>query len=951
MTELFDHQLFRDYFEELWGKRPFPWQERLAKQVVEEDWPEVIDLPTASGKTACIDIAVFALACGHGSRRIFFIVDRKVIVDEAFSRAQKLAEKLRGAKQGILQEIATRLRNLCGKGEQNPLHVCQLRGGIFRDESWVKSPLQPMVVASTVDQVGSRLLFRGYGIANNSQPIHAGLIANDSLLLLDEAHCSKAFAQTLERVQHYRDEPWRAERSNTPFAFVEMTATPSRLRAAAPFRLNTADREDEVLGQRLAARKMTRFVAVKAKTDNSTKLAADLIREAQTMTQKPGVKRVAVMANRVETARAVAKGLGDAPVTLVVGRMRPVDRTGVESDLGPLHSGVARADDDPLRFVVSTQCLEVGADLDFDALVTELASMDALLQRFGRLNRLGQLAGGAFACVVAPAADVKKPDPVYGQALPATREWLEPLFAAQSERDFGMEGSEDTVPRLWQALPEEKRRETSTPAPVCPVLWPAHLDALAQTSPRPVPEPAVEYFLHGKQSGAGEVSVVWRSELDTTESGYWEDVIALCPPVAGEALPVKIWALRAWMNGIPSSQQIDVEGGERADVAPRWRLNEDSREVLVWQGQECFATRDSRRVRPGDTVVLPAALWPAPELGYAPPGAAADVGDEAYLRGRNAVRLRLYPAVMANWPAAAHAHFDEISRAEEIRWVEVQAASLAASTQPEVPTWLKICLDAVARGRARQFTVTPYPGQRNGWVVESKKTLQQMTDDGGRDEGSRGEAVSLREHTVSVEMEAQRLAGAVLPPEVAAAVRTAARWHDAGKADDRFQALLFGGDATAAQLSPVLRAKGEFSPQLRRRELYVSSGLPNGFRHELTSLLLAEKSNLQGELRDLVLHLVASHHGYCRPCAPVVMDDTPGDVFYDGLKLAAEERRSRAAHALDRGVAERFWRLTRRYGWWGLAYMEALLRLADWKVSSEEQRRRAEQDYGDPGAS
>ena len=95
---------FENYFCELHGRDrpPYDWQSRLARQVVTGNWPEAIDLPTGSGKTACLDIAVFALACQASwekadrtaARRIFFCVNRRVIVDEASQRGEKIATSI-----------------------------------------------------------------------------------------------------------------------------------------------------------------------------------------------------------------------------------------------------------------------------------------------------------------------------------------------------------------------------------------------------------------------------------------------------------------------------------------------------------------------------------------------------------------------------------------------------------------------------------------------------------------------------------------------------------------------------------------------------------------------------------------------------------------------------------------------------------------------------------------
>jgi len=92
--------------------------------------------------------------------------------------------------------------------------------------------------------------------------------------------------------------------------------------------------------------------------------------------------------------------------------------------------------------------------------------------------------------------------------------------------------------------------------------------------------------------------------------------------------------------------------------------------------------------------------------------------------------------------------------------------------------------------------------------------------------------------------------------------------------------------------------------------------------------------------RELVLHLIGSHHGRCRPFAPVIFDEKPVVVT-----LASEKTQTSSATGLERldaGVPERFWRLMRRYGWWGLALLEAIVRLADQRVSAQEQQEAGE---------
>jgi len=541
---------FSTFFRELWSQEPFPWQAMLAARVAAGRWPQALDLPTASGKTACIEVALWALAAQAdrplvertAPRRIWFVVDRRIVVDEAFERARKIADRLASATEGPLADVAERLRRI--SGTERPLAIARLRGGVFRDDGWARLPSQPAVITSTVDQLGSRLLFRGYGRSQLAAPIFAGLVANDSLILLDEAHCSVPFLQTLRAVETYRCDRWSESSLSLPFTFVVMSATPPPglpEEAVFPGAARAQALDNPMLKRRLEAKKVAELVEVKQKRGD---LSDDpLVREAVSGAERyvKGAKlRVAVMVNRVRTAELVADRLrerlgANADVVLLTGRMRPFERDKlVERWTRFLR---ANAPDDPVNpiVVVSTQCLEVGADFSFDALSTEAASLDALRQRFGRLDRMGD-AGGSPAAILIRDRDADpdgEPDPVYGRAV--TSAWQ--LLSERAEPgdvptiDFGVEALRARLEDV------EDLSSCLAPSPAAPALLPAHLDLLCQTAPVPHPEPDVQLFLHGKDRGAPEVRVLWRADLDPGEDDRtWLETVALCPPASGEML-------------------------------------------------------------------------------------------------------------------------------------------------------------------------------------------------------------------------------------------------------------------------------------------------------------------------------------------------------------------------------------------------------------------------------
>ena len=238
-----------------------------------------------------------------------------------------------------------------------------------------------------------------------------------------------------------------------------------------------------------------------------------------------------------------------------------------------------------------------------------------------------------------------------------------------------------------------------------------------------------------------------------------------------------------------------------------------------------------------------------------------------------------------------------------------------------------------------------------GVVLTGSTTLPRMSDEESTedvvttedDTASATERITLDDHCEGVagliEQYAQCLG---LPDPIRRALVWAARWHDYGKVDERFQAWLHNGDLREARLAPRPLAKSNGLPQGRgqRERARIRSGYPRGGRHELVSVRLAERllDRLEPAVdADLILHLIASHHGHARPFAPVIDDDHPVKVTLNLKGDIVCVSSATELHRLDSGIPERFWALVRKYGWWGLAWLESLLRLADQQRSKLEQ--------------
>ncbi len=237
--------------------------------------------------------------------------------------------------------------------------------------------------------------------------------------------------------------------------------------------------------------------------------------------------------------------------------------------------------------------------------------------------------------------------------------------------------------------------------------------------------------------------------------------------------------------------------------------------------------------------------------------------------------------------------------------------------------------------------------------VEVEDAVKAELDRFGDDPDTRKDLkVELHDHLRDVRDEARLLCKALEVQGVEAeAIVSAALWHDLGKAHEVFKARC-RLTPDAAPLAKAANYNWRMKCPPNRRY----------FRHELASALAWLQHGPQSQSHDLVGYLIAAHHGKVRMGLRALPDERgPNDAknpdkrfargVWDGDRLPAfsvDELSVPATEvALDvmelgggatgRSWATRTQELLERYGPFRLAFLEALVRIADWRASEKEQ--------------
>ena len=913
---------FDAFYKAINRRNPFPWQARLAAELAEtERWRADIGVQTGLGKTACLDIAIWWLAYQAlrdperrtAPTRIWWVVNRRLLVDATAEHAEFISRALADpASEGIADDsadivtaVADRLRALSADATgTKPLEVIRLRGGITYRRP--VDPSKPTILLSTLPMYGSRLLFRGYGSTQSMRPIDAALAGIDSLVILDEAHLAPHLRALIPALAECtpQSQPVLCEGRTWP-RLVALTATGDPGNRDR-FELDAEDEAHPVVVQRLDAAKPMELLILKPGDAGPplTQATLDLLGEAE----QPSA--CVVFANTPSTARMVFSRLKDrmkaenAEILLLTGRVREREAERIrERVLDPVDGMAANRDATASRrrhlIVVTTQTLEVGADLDAEYLVTEACGVRALTQRLGRLNRLGRHSHARALYVHRPP----KPRRSGGPAKP-TEAW--PVYGEEPKAllvRLQNAGGGSPVNLSPRRVAEILGSPSDDPGRA-PEVLPGILEEWIKTTTPPDGEAPVEPYFSGIAGTDYRVALLWRAHVP--EDGKW-----LWPrPIDREEISVPIREFRESLDEDEEVHRIDGDGVTIRRV-PKASL------------------------KPGDTVVLPSDRGLMDAFGWNPTSTQPVMDLSIVERGvplDDGALRRLGALTMDGLVDRAlglgddDEDLDETDRAEALKQIRTKLSEVSP------PGWAYLEWQELI-GALHNGQLVHAPNEIP-WLLLSGRSSGRGAHSDAHDEMSLAEtAVHLDRHGEAVGERAREVAKHVgLASDLVEILQQAGRLHDIGKADLRFQRWLDPEGKHGVKI-----AKSNL-PRYRWYQARVAAGWPRGGRHETLSARLVRRwieccpGSWGSSLQELLLHLIMSHHGSARPLVRPVEDGTRAVVsaVVDGVSVETLADLS----IIDWEQPARFRHLCERFGPWGLALLEAIVRQSDHAVSA-----------------
>lgn len=895
---------FDSLFQELAGHPPFPWQKALFERFLQNDVPQSCQLPTGLGKTSIAPVWLIALGLGAPlPRRLVYVVNRRTVVDQTTNEIVRIRQKLlqTDSSSQQLRELKSRLQSQCAFETDVPFAISTLRGQFADNQEWATDPTRPAVICGTVDMIGSRLLFSGYRIGFRSRPLHAGFLGQDTLIVHDEAHLEPAFQTLLGSIQ--------AEQGSgrfpdlRPLRVMELTATSRGQRV--PFRLTDEDRNHPVVQSRLQATKQLQLHPV---TEEKKELVTKLTQLA--LEHQESGAPILIFARSVEVVEQVADALekkfsGQDRIARLTGTMRGLERDRLARENGVFLRflpEVNRPEEYPAKdgtvYLVCTSAGEVGVNLSAHHLICDLSTYESMAQRFGRVNRFGSY-------------DDTRIDVVHPNSF-AEDDKLSPLDLSR-KRTLGLLRSlqGDASPAALESLNPEDCLAGFAPVPpqlpTSDILFDSwSLTTITEKLPG---RPPVDDYLHGIPTDweRPRTSVAWREEvqvlgkiIDDDSGQTLLDVLGLSPDELLEDYPVKAHETLEDDSGRIYDKLKKIAG--RCD-APVWVIDRDGTTRVT---SLSALTSEKKEDFDADLILLPPTVGGL-SGGMLDPSSliADDVADQWTVESDGNElprRLRVWdqqsPPPGMRLIRTIDTKPDNDVNDEELNPVETEEEKEGANGH--------------SAGRFWRWYLRPNSADDDGSKIARF-------------------AIPLQQHTDDVLQRANAIGSKLLGdyPQIAEALNVAAFLHDFGK-------------------RRVLWQRGIGNPVPTR--WYAKSGLDpetnqiwrvreqSHYRHEFGSIMdllslgdkpteeLAEVQKqyrkLSPEMQDLVLHLVAAHHGRARPRFKEIEAFDPDYGLGDCDTVAAE-------------IPQRFARLQRRYGRWGLAWLESLLRAADIAASRQ----------------